>query len=60
MLKRLFLGVVALILVALAIIIAAWLRFDIPREELQAKYGSEASIHPPLIGAALPAASCAS
>lgn len=43
MLKRLFLGVVALILVAVAVIIAAWLRFDIPREELQAKYGSEAS-----------------
>ncbi|GAA6155868.1 alpha/beta hydrolase [Pyruvatibacter sp. HU-CL02332] len=43
MLKRLFLGVVALILVAVAVIIAAWLRFDIPRQELQAKYGSEAS-----------------
>lgn len=43
MLKRFFLGVLALVVIAIGVIIAAFLRFDIPREELQAKYGSPAS-----------------
>ena len=43
MLKRLFLGVLALVLIAAGVIIAAWLRFDIPRADLMARYGSPAS-----------------
>ncbi len=43
MLKRIFLGTLALIAIAVAVIIAAFLRFDIPREELIAKYGSDTS-----------------
>jgi len=43
MLKRVLLGVVALIVIAVAVIAAAWVQFDIPREELQAKYANDAS-----------------
>lgn len=43
MIKRIFLGVLALIAIAVIVIIAAFLRFDIPREELVAKYGNDAS-----------------
>jgi len=43
MLKRIFLGVLALIAIAVVVIIVAFLRFDIPRDELIAKYGSDTS-----------------
>lgn len=43
MFKRIFLGVSALVLIAVAVIVAAWLRFDIPRDDLKVKYASEAS-----------------
>mgnify|MGYP005843325809 CR=1 FL=1 len=43
MLRRFLLGVAALVIIAVGVIIAAFLRFDIPREDLTAKYASEAS-----------------
>jgi pimeloyl-ACP methyl ester carboxylesterase len=43
MMKRIVLGVLALVVIAIAVIAAAWVKFDIPREELVAKYASDAS-----------------
>jgi len=43
MMKRIILGVLALVVIAVAVIAAAWVKFDIPREELVAKYANDAS-----------------
>ncbi len=43
MVKRTLLGILVLILVAIGVIIAAFIQFDIPREELKAKYANDAS-----------------
>lgn len=46
--KKLLLGTLALVVLTLAVIVLAFLRFDIPREELMARYASEASRFVPL------------